>query len=406
MSEISLQELFRRSLESASKSVNLPTIAEETQDLLQHTLLDLREVHSRIRDLSLFSPNESLDDIPTKDMVCLTLPYVFAEVENRTRTTERHDRMGVLTKVISHLEAFVHQLEHYDIIPEDEKKLYSHKSSMLADPAKRRDVKVSQYKKVKEIKDRLQVLQKQRNQTQTPDSQTDFDLIASLLPSSTTSAAQSSEDSELDLDSTTDDLLRTTTILLLRIFYAQTHTQLESMEQELDLLRRAPPSPSGAPPPLGERDGRTKIGDKGKSKEEQEEMWRLDLGVSGSGGPDGKGPLVDHRGRPLRPFTILPSNAAERARLQTQVFGPGYNLPTMSVDEYLEIERERGNIITGGGPASLEKPTSSEQLQIDSEMDGTVAGEEKEEEKRQKDEKWAQYKDTHARGAGNTMNRG
>lgn len=43
---------------------------------------------------------------------------------------------------------------------------------------------------------------------------------------------------------------------------------------------------------------------------------------------------------------------------------------------------------------------------MDSEMDGTVAGEEKAEEKRQKDEKWAQFKDTHPRGAGNTMNRG
>jgi hypothetical protein len=39
-------------------------------------------------------------------------------------------------------------------------------------------------------------------------------------------------------------------------------------------------------------------------------------------------------------------------------------------------------------------------------MDGTVAGEEKAEEKRQKDEKWAQFKDTNPRGAGNTMNRG
>jgi hypothetical protein len=57
-------------------------------------------------------------------------------------------------------------------------------------------------------------------------------------------------------------------------------------------------------------------------------------------------------------------------------------------------------------PASLEQPTSSEQLQIDSEMDGTVAGEEKAEEKRQKDEKWAQFKDANPRGAGNTMNRG
>lgn len=39
-------------------------------------------------------------------------------------------------------------------------------------------------------------------------------------------------------------------------------------------------------------------------------------------------------------------------------------------------------------------------------MDGSALGEEKAEEKRLKDEQWAQYKDTHPRGAGNTMNRG
>jgi hypothetical protein len=51
----------------------------------------------------------------------------------------------------------VHQLEHYTVIPDDEKKLYSYKSTVLVDPAKRREVKVKQYKKSKEIKDRIQV---------------------------------------------------------------------------------------------------------------------------------------------------------------------------------------------------------------------------------------------------------
>ena len=39
-------------------------------------------------------------------------------------------------------------------------------------------------------------------------------------------------------------------------------------------------------------------------------------------------------------------------------------------------------------------------------MDGTAESERRAEEKRLKDENWAQYTDTHARGAGNTMNRG
>jgi immunoglobulin-binding protein 1 len=78
----------------------------------------------------------------------------------------------------------------------------------------------------------------------------------------------------------------------------------------------------------------------------------------------------------------------------------------MSIDEYLAIEEERGNIISGGGKASEEAPTSSEQLAMDAEQNGTTFGEMREEERRQKDEKWAQFADANPRGAGNTMNRG
>lgn len=123
MSELSLPTLFRRSLEAASKSVNLPTINDNTQvhtffklcnfsgltrvsqELIQSALQDLRKVHTRIRELSLFSPNEILDDISTKNLVYLTLPYVLAELENRVRTTERPDRMAVLTQAIVRLQS-------------------------------------------------------------------------------------------------------------------------------------------------------------------------------------------------------------------------------------------------------------------------------------------------------------
>lgn len=53
--------------------------------------------------------------------------------------------------------------------------------------------------------------------------------------------------------------------------------------------------------------------------------------------------------QPIRPFTILPSGTIERTRLQAEVFRPDHRLPTMTIDEYLEEERRRGNIITGGG---------------------------------------------------------
>lgn len=78
----------------------------------------------------------------------------------------------------------------------------------------------------------------------------------------------------------------------------------------------------------------------------------------------------------------------------------------MTIDEYLDIERQRGNIITGGGQASYDKPTDSELLELDSEMDGTRHAEKQAEHKREKDEKWAQYTDDNPKGYGNTTNKG
>ena len=53
----------------------------------------------------------------------------------------------------------------------------------------------------------------------------------------------------------------------------------------------------------------------------------------------------------MRPFTILPSTTqlSDRERLRGEVFRNGHRLPTMTIDEYLDEEKRRGNIITGGG---------------------------------------------------------
>ncbi|ELU36390.1 sister chromatid cohesion-related protein [Rhizoctonia solani AG-1 IA] len=197
------------------------------------------------------------------------------------------------------------------------------------------------------------------------------------------------DDDDLDMD---DETRRELTITLLRLLYAQTQSSLQQIKEEAQILQNMPsPSSSHSQPETSKRN---------------DDTWRLD--TTPRGGPDGRGPLMDSQGRPLRPFTILPSNVAERTRLQNEVFRPDHRLPSMSIDEYLAEEERRGNILRGGGhrKASEQAPTSSEQLAVDSEQDGTRFGEEKSEEKRKKDEEWAVFTDANPKGAGNTMNRG
>ena len=96
---------------------------------------------------------------------------------------------------------------------------------------------------------------------------------------------------EEELDSDTEEILRETTLLVLRLFYARAMTQLQGMEQELELLRNAPPSPMLAPESEDPRD---------KHRNAEESDWKLDIPLAG--GPDGKGPLMDAQGKVSPPY--------------------------------------------------------------------------------------------------------
>ncbi|KIJ35691.1 hypothetical protein M422DRAFT_232756 [Sphaerobolus stellatus SS14] len=382
-SNISLRGLFINALQDASRTSKMSTIEDETQELVVSSLANLKKVAQGVELAGVFSPNETLEDLSTAHLPFLLVDYVLAEMEGRMRTVDGPERMKSLTNSQRHLHAFLRRLRQYDVVPEEEKKAFSKKASEVRDPTARRELKIKQYKTEKEIRSRLEVIGERRGQTGDPNGfNDDLELVASMLLA--TSADEQQRDDE------DDETLRETYLLALRLMWVQAQTLLENMDLELELLRNAPPPAPQRP----------------ESEQDTDNTWRLDPSIP-RGGPDGKGPLMDSSGRILRPFTILPGVASsERARFQGEVFRPDHRLPSMSIDEYLEEENRRGNIITGGGPDSLNKPTTSEQLQLDSEMDGMLQGELKEEEKRQKDETWAQYTDLHPKGEGNTMNTG
>lgn len=108
----------------------------------------------------------------------------------------------------------------------------------------------------------------------------EFELVASLLPDPSVKPTDDDDD-----DADAEDILREATLLLLRLTYGQAHAQLQSLEQEVQILRSAPPRPPEAleDPRRARQDG-------------TDNMWRLDAPLP-QGGPDGKGPLLDSSGR-------------------------------------------------------------------------------------------------------------
>lgn len=55
------------------------------------------------------------------------------------------------------LEAYIHYLEQYEIVSGEDKDLYGRPASSVTDPAKRRELKIKQYKREKEIKAKIEV---------------------------------------------------------------------------------------------------------------------------------------------------------------------------------------------------------------------------------------------------------
>jgi immunoglobulin-binding protein 1 len=138
-----------------------------------------------------------------------------------------------------------------------------------------------------------------------------------------------------------DDAVRELQLTNISLCTHNTFQSLESINRELDVLAMAPP-PSAPTPQALERDYRERAGLRNGS-EYSERLDSRDVLTSAN-----TGPILSAAGKPLRPFTLLDS----RQTLKSGVFKPGHNLPTMTIDEYLEEERARGGIIEGGGEAS------------------------------------------------------
>lgn len=107
----------------------------------------------------MFSPNEILEDVSTRDLAYLLVPFVAAELEGRIRTIDSEERMIHLRNGQRYLRAFLESLETYDIVPAEERELYEKRTSEVRDPTKRRELKIRQYQKEKELRSKVEVHQ-------------------------------------------------------------------------------------------------------------------------------------------------------------------------------------------------------------------------------------------------------
>ncbi|WVQ97790.1 hypothetical protein IAU59_004904 [Kwoniella sp. CBS 9459] len=372
----------------------------EAQTTLTTALDSLYLIQRMINSLGVFSENESADEISERELVFMSVAWVIGAAEEKGGLGGRDDRLSTLRRSETAYNSFLELINSYGVLTTEEQAESSAAaggSSAPRDPAQRREAKIRQYRREKELREKISSSARDHPGS----SSSPIAFILSLLPQVSTKPsviATSTGYTSVNPEES-PEISRSTILLVLRLLHTLTLSSLSSIAMELDLLSSAPASISAIPESSSDaREARR------GADEEGDNTWRLDR-QPGAYRPR---ELVSGGGKVLRPFTILPSTQAlsDRERLKGQVFRQSWRLPTMTIDEYLEEEQRRGNIITGGGQASYDAPTESELLELAAEDDGTVLGYEKAEQKRLKEEKWAQYTDENKKGAGNSMNKG
>ncbi|KAF2719134.1 phosphatase 2A-associated protein [Polychaeton citri CBS 116435] len=320
------------------------------QELVETTLKLYEQCVDIAGRISLFSPNESLEDIATVDLQYLLLNYRTAELCMRMNGQNRKD---VLHKAQKSYQRYLRQLDDYSILSKDDERLLEHYEdspstfsvAATKDAAAKRDTKIRRFKEEKALRQKLDYLR------QNP------------------SVVQNDDAVHRELQ-------------MVNVAYCthETFANLESIAQELHIISLAPPAPpAGQPQVPADARERTRGSADGYSD-------RLDNHLSAGL----RGPLLDPQGKPLQPFTLT----SKRQDFREGVFRSGHRLPTMSIDEYLEEERKRGGIIEGGGPQSGIQPEPNEDDLEAADRETMKARE------------WDEYVEANPKGSGNTINRG
>nr|KAJ3422871.1 hypothetical protein HK105_005893 [Polyrhizophydium stewartii] len=343
---MSLREQLARAIrlhtdiEASSLSSSDPAF----QNLVREAVALLVDCKHKAAALALFSDNEILDDVNTADLRFMLAAAYLGDVLLKQSS---EDRLAVLTEAEGHLRSFLDLLDQYEMFSKADKEfLKSELGEIRVTPDARRQAKIARFKRERQIKARLQEL-------------------AALFAANekSTNGGEDEGDTEREMVLATIDLMVQKSIESLRM--------IKDEKEMLEMARK-------------HREAQAAAGRGAGASQDRLEQSAPRKKIS-----ELTGPLMDQSGKPLRPFVVT----SKREELRQGVFRPGHNLPTMTIEEYLEREYERGNFLSGGTQRP-EKPVAddNDEAAIDAET--------------LKARQFDDFKDANPRGWGNRHNKG
>ncbi|KAK3390425.1 TAP42-like protein [Podospora didyma] len=375
----SLKSIFASAEEARLSLQNArDTTSSDFSDAVSSTVQQYEECLRLMSHLSLFSTNEGVEDISTSNLPYLLVNYHLSEMLQRLPSSSPQERANTLSVAREALERYLHLVDSYSLLPPAYKKLlerYAEAPTTFstanpgADMAAKRDAKIQNFRAEKELRTKLEFLRTRPGYAAFND-----DLGDDTNPSSGGGGLSPDEEA-------------VRAVHLAHVDYT-THMAfqaLEGMNRELDVLSKAPdPLMPSRTSVEEDEDARRRARQRDGEYSDRMDLRRLQSTL-GNGGP-----ILSVQGKPLQPFTLLNN----RQELAKGVFRPGHNLPTMTIDEYLEEERARGGIIEGGGEASWARPEPDEDNYEKADAETLKA------------RAWDEFVESNPKGSGNTLNRG
>ncbi|KAG5513871.1 hypothetical protein PMAC_000493 [Pneumocystis sp. 'macacae'] len=330
----SLRELFD-SAENFRKKIE-----EGSSELLTDCISLYEKCHYLTRKLSLFSKNEEIDDINTSEIKFLLIDYYIAELLDRNVTS---NRSSTIIKSKNLFISFLTLCDNYALLTNSDKALFDHLNSIgknnenctiKESNISRREGKIQRYKKEKELNKNISVFLKNPSKD--------------------------------------DNNLRKHFLELIQLAIFKSLQSIEQLDLELKMIEISKTKEQST------NNNHCEI----QSKKEIHSTLKIKNNLSKNGA------LLDKNGKPLRPFTIV----GRREQLTKSVFGPDHSLPTMSIDEYLEEEAKRGNILSNKLIPQNKKEINQDDMD---EMDKETY----------RSREWDEFKEANPRGWGNRTNR-
>ncbi|KAG2211944.1 hypothetical protein INT47_004631 [Mucor saturninus] len=347
---LSLGKLFStgQTILTELEDTSLSSIDPEYQAKVADAIQRLSRADALVAQLNIFSDNEIFDEINTNDLKFLLIPAYLGDLTLKVSDKDI-DRSNILEKSREYIQRFISTCQDHGLIRKEDsviiEQLSHNKGKSPSVPAaQQRDQKIARFKRERAVKSQIQQLRAQLD-----------------------GVAGKKDDEDRDVEEVerewVEALIELETLRALENWHAI--EQEFVMVKEMEIMRE-----------MMEKTGTSTVLDN-REPVLNRPTWGKDK------------PMLSKEGRPLQPFVIM----NKREQMKSQVFGYGHNLPTMSIDEYLEQEKARGNIIEGGGEQP-EKPPMD-----DNDYEAHDADTMK---KRQ----WDEFVEANPKGAGNRGNKG